>query len=805
MKHILSEKNYKVSIVDSPLGKRNVDSKGSAISGVRLDPSRAYSQIPELLQKVINLNDQTAWYSIRDKIDYIYENLDYAMAGLNRETAFSSKVQSEIKSGKKLMFKPNLVAPQIIDSQSHGEAPGAVVCTEWPFVAALMRWFHDKLGINYSQMALGEASSSTFIIPAAISVTEGRTITTESVIEGRSGDFYGGWGFFFVRKYLASHHPETHCDDPMNGYEDSVTGKYYPPGSAGNRLMVYDLNKVEDNLNKGRTIAVPGGINFKEITLHKVIIGGNPQDENDVREYPGCVLVNVPKLKMHGQDLITNAIKNIGIGLYPLQKYGVPHTAYPSLKTKLPHSPWVFEIDEDTHMPLRDKNGKYIVTRTAGFSGTQSDVIKAVQSQNIFMLHVTDMINMINVSHDADGRPIKVPEGYVWSSLDCVALDLFCARYCFKTLPMLHGIKLKEERNLPTEFIRYVPVAKIKGRNIYSEVGLDSPLFRYDLYRYAQDRGIGQQKYYVTGWDSLTDTPFASIEGHLGRVDNTRFTEMMTKTMYYNYHTILHDLQFTILSYAKACDTLTGSSVYKENMETYDENKDGIIVYDEKGLGFQTQELIVMADAVGMAISQAFGTLKKGFVEKAFNLKYSNRNWNVQGHDFLKEGPLSFKTDLAFNLSQADTIRPDYFISGMFFGRGMWPSWQTATYVYITNTIYGSQSQKNISLGSMYGSAFQYADKVLNSGAYTIGAKPITNESYPYQYGDIYQPPVDEFSSAPDSITRYFDALSKGAVPLNFLLFVPMGYERLEGIKIPNVVETDDPRKIFTVHFNEVW
>ncbi len=174
-----------------------------------------------------------------------------------------------------------------------------------------MRWFHDKLDISYHQMALGEASTCTFILAKSYN------IPTEAVLEGRSGDFYGGWGFYFVRRYLSERHPPSHTDDPMRGHEDSAAGRFLPPGRAGERLMVYDLNKIQDEPSKGRTLAVPDGANFQEITLHKAIVGGDPREPDDRRDYPGCVLVNVPKLKIHFQDLITNAIKNLGIGLYP--------------------------------------------------------------------------------------------------------------------------------------------------------------------------------------------------------------------------------------------------------------------------------------------------------------------------------------------------------------------------------------------------------------------------------------------------------------------------------------------------------
>ena len=380
----------------------------------------------------------------------------------------------------------------------------------------------------------------------------------------------------------------------MSGYDESVAGRYLPPGRAGDKLMVYDLNKLHDDVSKGIDIAVPDGANYKEISLHKVILGGDPQNTEDMRDYPGSVLVNVPKLKIHALDLITNAVKNLGIGLYPMQascgtgaerkwKYSCPVNNVPYLKGQLPHMPWVVEVDEVTNLPLRDENGDYLAKKTAGMPGTQADVIKAVQSRNVFMLHVVDAIDTININHNPEPSATRVPEGYVWSSLDCVALDLFCARYCFKTLPMAGALKLKEENGWPTEFVHHVPVARTDGTNIITEEGLDSPLFRYNLYRYAERRGIGKEEYHILGWDTLSEAALASLDGHLGRVKDSRFEELMTGTMYYNPSCMLWDMQKTVLSYAEAHDRLTGSSLYREFMDSFDENHDGIIDYDENG------------------------------------------------------------------------------------------------------------------------------------------------------------------------------------------------------------------------------
>ena len=781
-------------VVDSALGKKKVDSEGAPISGVRMDVSKAYAGVPGLLQKVINENDTAAWTEIINKIDYIYVTLDYSLAGLDRETGFATELQAQVKSGKKLLFKPNLVAPTVIDHVTHGEGLGAPICTEWPFIAALMRWFHDKLDVSYHQMALGEASTCTFILAKSYN------IPTEAVLEGRSGDFYGGWGFYFVRRYLSERHPPSHTDDPMRGHEDSAAGRFLPPGRAGERLMVYDLNKIQDEPSKGRTLAVPDGANFQEITLHKAIVGGDPRDLDDRRDYPGCVLVNVPKLKIHFQDLITNAIKNLGIGLYPTAcavsegksdmswKYACPSTEIPNFKGRLPHMPWVLKIDENTNLPAKDAKGEYIATKTAGMPGTQSDVIRAVQSQNIFMLHVVDAIETMNHSHNPDGKAVRVPEGYAWSSLDCVALDLHCARYCFKTVPMLEGLRLKEENGWPTEFVHHVPVARVDGSNIVTGEGLDSPLFRYNLYRYAEGRGVGQQQYYVVGWDSLTASPLASLGGHLGRIDNGQFHELMTTTFYYNLGCQLWDIQKTVLSYAKAHDDLTGSSLYQEFMDAFDENHDGIIDYDENGRkGYWSGLFSICGYAIHLQLTTESGPFKGKFCE-ADVIKATHANWNPQGHDFAREYLLEQIAETAFLLSQSEVVSQDPFVPGMTFGQGRWPSWQTAAYMLTTGFIYGSNSSDNLSLQSLYGTAFQYADKSLAQGAYTGSTDPMTSD--------------------PGSLSKYFEAVAKGSAPLDFTLYVPTGFGSLDSVKIPNVAETEDPGKIFTAHFNrglEVW
>jgi hypothetical protein len=190
---------------DSTLGNHRPDHDGSPIGVARMDPEQSYSGIGELLQEYIKTSNLEAWEKIRKKIDYTFEKLDLALGPLKKETDFHMEIKSRLKRGQKLLFKPNIVNPINIDSQSYGPGMGSTACTEWGFIAALMRWFRDQLGISYHIMALGEASTMTTAVAAFFSMmnSNGQVITPEAVIEGRSGDFYGGWGFYFARKYLA--------------------------------------------------------------------------------------------------------------------------------------------------------------------------------------------------------------------------------------------------------------------------------------------------------------------------------------------------------------------------------------------------------------------------------------------------------------------------------------------------------------------------------------------------------------------------------------------------------------------------
>ncbi|TFG02841.1 MAG: DUF362 domain-containing protein, partial [Promethearchaeota archaeon] len=422
-----------------------------------MDVSKSYEGIGELLQKFINDSDQECWDQIKTKIDYTYKNLDYALSFLEQATSFVAQIKEKLTLGQKLLFKPNTVNPMGIDPETHGPDRGNTAYTEWAFIAALMRWFHEKADISYYKMSLGEAATTVTAVANMYSLInpEGKSITPEAVLEGKSGDFYGGWGFYFARKYLSESLKEGDSENPYNGHEESINGIYITPGNVSDKLMVYDLNRIYDDPNKGRRCDILDGVNYKSIVLHKVIIGGDPDDPEDRKAYPGCILINVPKFKVHAITIFTNIIKNLGIGLYPMQyssegdykwDYSVPDgTPVVGMKADIPHQVWVPEIDRTNTLPKRDPEGKYIIKKTGGILNTMIDIIKAVINQGIFMFHIVDGIEAINLDHQGLGIGVKKAEGMVFTGLDPVATDLLCARYMFSNVPLKEALEVKLE------------------------------------------------------------------------------------------------------------------------------------------------------------------------------------------------------------------------------------------------------------------------------------------------------------------------------------------------------------------------
>jgi hypothetical protein len=791
--------NPVTSRVVSPLGQRVPDGEGTPLGVIRLDPDRSYVGVGLLLQQYINENSAEAWEEIRAKIDYTFESLDLLLTPWQERAGLRQILAERLTEGRKLLFKPNLVNPLNIDFLTHGPGLGNTACTEWPFVAALMRWFHDRMGVSYYQMSLGEAATAMSAVAGLFSMNhpEGMSVTPEAVIEGRCGAFYGGWGFYFVRKYLQECPTTRSEEDPFSGYQASLEGVYTPPGRITNELRVVDLNRIDDP-SKGREIPVPDGINFKSITLHKDIVGGDPSDPEDRRAYPGCVLVNVPKLKVHNMSLFTNVIKNLGIGLYPMGfaktggccwEYSNPHRPIPGMKGGIPHEVWVAEMDRDTCLPVLDERGRPRVKKTGGLTATMLDIVKAVQNQDIFMIHIVDAIEATNLDHMGSDLSKKEKEGMVFAGLDPVALDLLCARYIFSNVPLQEALAVEITDGHGGRFPQAVPLPHPEDGHIVTQNGYDCPLSRDDLPAEAERRGVGQRAYQVLGWDRIDDLPIVSLEGHLGRVKEGRFEDLITPSLYFDVFKFAWDLQQTALAYFSALDQLTGSSWKRMFLEAFDEDGDGTVTYAETGKkGIGSLFLHQGGYSVSCLGSEPFGHLSGRVKSQLVTLKLADGKRNPRGLNLLEEFQLGSACMVALRMSQMEMEGEDLFVPGLRWGKGKWPSLKTAQFFLLGMSLYGQGFPFQPGLPSLYGSMVLYADLTQRQGT-------LLNLSG--------RPPL------PQDIQDYVEKVRNGLEsPLDFLFYVPFGYEQLGGMPLPNVAATDDPAKILTVWFDggrEIW
>ena len=791
---------YKALQVESPIGRQETDSAGAPVGVVRMDAEKSYANIGLLLQEYINEGKEAAWEAIKKKIDYTYEGINLALASIEAETGFGQEIKLRLSKGQKLLFKPNLVNILNIDPETHGPDVGSTTCTEWSFIAALMRWFHEKAGVSYYQMTIGEAAT---LMPAAAGLysmlsADGKPITVEAVIEGKSYSFYGGWGFYFARKYLAESLAPGATEDPMRGYEESVMGTYIPPGLAKDRLMVYDLNRIFDDPSKGREVPVNDGVNYKSITLHKAIVGGNPDDPDDREAYPGCILINVPKFKVHAIAMFTNVIKNLGIGLYPMQfsksgdytwDYSTPHTRIPGMKAGIPHQIWVSEIDHNTGVPKQNQDGSYIVKKTGGITATMIDIIRAVIDQDIFMVHVVDGIEAINLDHQGIEIGEKCPEGVVFAGLDPVATDLLAARYMFSNVPLKDALAVGMDDGSGGHFPQIVPTAVVEGKNIVTGLDFDCCLARDKSFGVAEKRGLGKRKYYVVGHDVISGSPLVSIRGHLGKVNAGVFSDVITNNLYFDVFKFPWDLQKTAFSYFDAVDTLTGSSLKKEFLEAFDEDGDGVVTYEEYGKkGMWGLSLNHASEYVSLIGNDPMGHLKGFFYNRTTMSRLSNPHFNPKAHDVFKEFYYGLACVAALQITQADMEMPDPFLPGLTFGKGKWPSFHLASYFFAATGLYGREFPIKLGFPSLYGTVLFYADLTQNGGQY-VGKTPRKPD--------------------PDGIARYVSDVASGKVkPLDFTLYVPNGFESVNGVPTPNIEATTDPAKVYTASFGggrEVW
>jgi len=514
-----------------------------------------------------------------------------------------------------------------------------------------------------------------------------------------------------------------------------------------------------------------GGDNYKEgIVIHKALVG----DPGDPGNYPGSILVNVPILKVHALTTLTNAIKNLGIGGWPIcaghdddvrtpdWKYSYPPDVHPGMKAGVPgwkedgvwkghgvfHQRWYVVDADDEGMTLEITD-----TPNLGLDGTMVDMNLAIKSQVPYILHVVDAVKVIDLEHWGTGPGLSREEGLIFASEDPVALDLLCARYMFKNLP----------RGLisPDLFARGVPVPRYDETSgaIVTDPGVDSRLSRSTLFDYAAGRGLGKLKYHVLGVDKTTrpPRPLISKDGHFGRIERGKFVEIMTDESYFHMQSSLWHLQPTVLAYAKATDQLPGStSNYYEEFMALDEDGDGMIDDSESGTngGFECG-----LAAYGIAVNlMGKGEVNHGiFFQYSRTLKYADPSWNSGSGEWLRVVVDNFAVPVALQMATGpDTdeegnpnIDPFF---GIQYGTGAdgvpkWPSLQFARYGLELSLIYDI----------MYANAKAYSEA--------------TGKAFTF-YVPAFPPPP------------YYN---------------PYG--------LPHVVETTDPTLVFTVRFDdgEVW
>ncbi len=710
----------KIVAVDTAEYDRPKDG-GSLIGAVRVKPQSSYVGVPELLEKYIKEKDETAWGEIKEKIDYTYGALGHALWPVLRKDNYKDKILAEIKAGKKLFFKVNLINPRVLElvgDGTPGTTTGVVACLDWALVAALMRFFHDELRIRYYQMAVGDAGTWMPAYSAFLKCTPEALV--EGTPYGADAGYWAGWPFYFVRKYLSETTKQHNSkDDSQIGYLDSIKGTYVTPGQATiqGKLMVYDLNNAEW-FDRGRRVPVPdGGDNHKEgIVIHKAIVG----DPDDPDNYPGCVLVNPTILKVHSATILSAAMKNLGMGVWPMRAghdddpdtydwmYSYPPDYPPGIKGGVPgweekgtwkghgvfHQRWYVVKANDEGMPL-----KITDIPNMGVDGSIVDMNLAIKGQVPYVLHVIDGVKVVDIAHTGIGGGVAREEGLVLASEDPVALDLLCARYMFKNVP--------RDPNSPHKFERTVPLPRYDEASgaIVTDSGVDERVSRATLFDYAARRGLGKLSYYVKGRDETTtlSSPLVSKDGHFGKIEDGKLAEIMTDHLYFHMGGSLWDLQPGVLAYARATDQLSGSSYYEEFM-ALDENGNGIIDDSEKGKnGVAGCSLAVWSIEVNL--------MGKGeanhatFFRNSRWLKYADPAWNVGKVDSTRGIMTTACFAVALGLAtDKENEGQDPFFGipyGAVNGMPKWPSLQFARYNFEMFFIY------NV----MYPNAVEYSKK----------------------------------------------------------------------------------------------
>jgi hypothetical protein len=467
-------------------------------------------------------------------------------------------------------------------------------------------------------------------------------------------------------------------------------------------------------------------------------------------------------------------------------KYSIPEAKIPFGKLKVPHARWSLQTDEDTLRPVRDSKGNFIWTRTGGMEATFADGIQAVRGQKVMMLHIGDGIECCNIYHSGPTGKI-VPEGLVFASNDAVAMDNCAAHYLFNMVPMKETEKIQKQWGIKSDVIQKTPFTKQEGKNIVTVEGYDSCYSRYHGLKHSEDRGIGRLDFYVTGKDLWKGGDLASVNGHLGRVDNDKFTDLVTTTAYHASGKPLMDFQTALMSYLELNDKLTGATHKQQLLKHQDENGDGIIDYLEGGKNAGTMAGFLYMQVLMSSKADPLQAMKLRYLFSMIPSKWIHKEWNTEGLETGEQGMMGQAVARAYGMSQAKVENPDPLYPGRAWGNGKWPSMQYVFELMKYARVYGPMFPNRIdTMMSPYGQAFTYADVKWNGSKY-------------------YN--LEALKKGEDIIGNYHKAIAKGEKPLPFTIYVPAGYGSYSGRQIPNIEETDKPELIFTANFGgkESW
>lgn len=216
-------------------------------------------------------------------MDSLYEVIDETLGTLERRSPFKEPLWKLLKQGRKIVFIP------LVHGISHIESAGTADQGDWMLAAAAMRWFHDHMGVSYYHMSLGLAANDLNALREQYKA-KGLTLPPEALIEGLWEDRFIGWGFRFARRYLSDASDSELGDDPLRGLQESMAGAYLPPWAAFDRLMVYNLNESVPDPARYRAVKTDEG---PVRSFHKLLVGGDPDDANDLLLYPGSIVVTL--------------------------------------------------------------------------------------------------------------------------------------------------------------------------------------------------------------------------------------------------------------------------------------------------------------------------------------------------------------------------------------------------------------------------------------------------------------------------------------------------------------------------------